>query len=212
MRPLPHPLRTASGPAIRFPAPWRITFPRGKTCTDILHGPWSAGTRAVIPFREAAAVDNLSPMILRIGTVPYLNAEPLVAALHDRERFPNVLLRSLVPSRLLAALLEGDLDAALVSAAGVLPERGLRILPAGCVAARGEVRSIRVFSRVPLEQVRCLALDASSRSGVALARLVFRCRYDADPDCVTMPPDLDAMLARADAAVLIGDPALRANE
>jgi chorismate dehydratase len=118
----------------------------------------------------------------------------------------------MVPSQLLTALIAGELDSALVSAAGVLPDERLKILPVGCVAARGAVRSIRIYSRFPLETVRSLALDASSRSGVSLARLILRCRYGRDPEYVTLPPDLDAMLARADAALLIGDPALKANE
>src|SRR5262245_4570404 len=142
-------------------------------------------------------------MTLRLGTVPYLNAEPLVGAFRDRARFPEVNVVSLVPSRLLGSLLAGELDAALVSAAGVLPEAGLRILPAGCVAARGAVRSIQVYSRLPLEQIRSLALDASSRSAVALTRLLFRARFGRDPEYLTAPPDLDAMLAAADAALLI---------
>jgi len=148
---------------------------------------------------------------VRLGTVPYLNAEPLVAALRDRGRFPEVALSSMVPSQLLGALLRGELDAALVSSAGVLPEAGLRILPVGCVAARGAVRSIQVYHRAPLAEVRSLALDSSSRSATALTRLLFRCRFGHDPEYLTLPPDLDRMLAAADAAILIGDPALRAN-
>jgi chorismate dehydratase len=146
----------------------------------------------------------------RIGSVPYLNAEPLAGPLRDSNRFPNVDLSWLVPSRLIEALLRQELDVALVSAAAVLPEPGLRILPAGCVAARGAVRSIQVYSRVPLAGIRTLALDASSRSAVALTRLYFRL-LGRDPEYLTLPPDLEAMLARADAALLIGNSSLAAN-
>jgi chorismate dehydratase len=148
---------------------------------------------------------------VRLGTVPYLNAEPLVVALRDRDCFPGVELSSMVPSQLLEALLAGRLDAALVSSAGVLAEEALRILPVGCVAARGRVRSIQVYHRPPLAEVRSLALDSSSRSATALARLLFRCRFGRDPEYLTLPPDLERMLEAADAALLIGDPALCAN-
>src|SRR5438270_114875 len=112
----------------------------------------------------------------RVGTVPYLNAEPLAGPLRDRERFPEVELWAELPSRLIRSLLERELDVALVSSAAVLPEPALQILPVGCVSARGAVRSIQVYSRVPLEQAASLALDASSRSAVALTRLFFRVR------------------------------------
>jgi chorismate dehydratase len=64
---------------------------------------------------------------------------------------------------------------------------------------------VRLFSRVPPEEIRTLALDASSRSSVAMARIILADRYGVQPACVAASPDLDAMLTAADAAVLIGD-------
>ncbi len=148
---------------------------------------------------------------MRIGSVPYLNAEPLVAPFRDAGRFPGVEVISLVPARLLEALLRDEVDVALVSAAGALPEPDLRILPVGCVAAHGRVRSIQVYSKVPLEAVRTLALDASSRSATALTRLYFLMRFGRSPEYLSLSPELEAMLARADAALLIGNPSLVAN-
>ncbi|HTE18454.1 MAG TPA: menaquinone biosynthesis protein, partial [Armatimonadota bacterium] len=88
----------------------------------------------------------------------------------------------------------------------------LRILPGMCVASRGPVRSIQLYCRKPLEDVRTLALDRSSRSAVALTRVLFAERWRTFPEFVTLPPHLPSMLERADAALLIGNPALLANE
>jgi chorismate dehydratase len=155
-------------------------------------------------------------VVWRVGVVPYLNADPLAAALSES---PQTLpcgeraeVRALVPSRLLPALLNGELDTALVSTAGVLPYPSLRILPEMCVASRGPVRSIQLYCRRPLEQVRTVALDASSRSAVALTQVLFAERWRTAPEFSTQPPDLASMLEQSDAALLIGNPALQANE
>jgi chorismate dehydratase len=154
--------------------------------------------------------------VLRLGVVPYLNADPLAAALREDDAAllvgDAVEIGAQVPSQLLQTLLDGDLDAALVSTAGVLPHSRLRILPGMCVSSRGPVRSIQLYCRTPLEAVRTVALDASSRSAVALTRVLFAERWRSAPEFVTLPPDLPGMLARADAALLIGNPALQANQ
>lgn len=154
-------------------------------------------------------------MIWRLGTVPYLNAEPLTAALREQDAALLVgdptQLRALVPSRLLETLRAGELDAALVSVGGVLAHPELRMVPGIGVVSRGPVRSIQLYCRVPIRQVRRVALDASSRSAVLLARLLLTERWGLRPEFVTLPPDLPAMLAEADAALLIGNPALCAN-
>jgi chorismate dehydratase len=85
----------------------------------------------------------------------------------------------------------------------------LVILPGMAVAARSEVRSILVVARRPIERVRRFALDQNSRSSIALVRLLCRGLWGIDPEFVESAPDPAAMLADADAALLIGDPALR---
>jgi chorismate dehydratase len=86
---------------------------------------------------------------------------------------------------------------------------GLEMVRGVGVASRGAVRSILLISRRPLDQVRTLAADTSSRTSVALTRIVLARRYGATPEFLPCAPDLDAMLERADAALIIGDPALR---
>jgi chorismate dehydratase len=152
----------------------------------------------------------------RLGVVPYLNADPLAAALRE----PNaaelvgeaVEVSATVPSQLLQVLLEDRLDAALVSIGGVLPHPSLRILPEMCISSRGAVQSILLFCRRPVWEVRTVALDASSRSAVALTRVLFAERWRTQPEFLTRPPKLAEMLAEADAALLIGNPALQAAQ
>lgn len=74
-----------------------------------------------------------------------------------------------------------------------------------CIGSHGVVKSVRLFSKVPPKEIRTLALDASSLTSNRLARVVLAERYDTDPEVLTLPPDLGAMLTQADACVLIGD-------
>jgi chorismate dehydratase len=76
------------------------------------------------------------------------------------------------------------------------------------VASRGEVRSVGLYHRRPLESLRRVAVDASSHTSGVLLRVLLHEALGREPEYVTRPPDLPAMLADADAALLIGDPAL----
>ena len=82
------------------------------------------------------------------------------------------------------------------------------IVPDVAIASRGPVRSVCLFHRRPLGEVRRVALDSSSRTSAALLRILLRERLGRDPEYVVMPPSVPEMLAAADAALLIGDRAL----
>lgn len=113
-----------------------------------------------------------------------------------------------IPSECADLLAAGDADIGIVPA--VEADRlGLSIIPGTGIACRGAVRSILLFSKVPFDRIRILATDSSSRTSVQLARIILSRRYGSDPKLTTQPPDLDRMLAIADAALIIGDPALR---
>src|SRR5947209_1695314 len=90
-----------------------------------------------------------------------------------------------------------------------LSRQNLEMVPGLGVAARGAVRSILLISKRPLTEIRTLAADSSSRTSVALTRIILSRRYGVEPEFHPYAPDLTAMLARADAALIIGDPALR---
>jgi chorismate dehydratase len=140
----------------------------------------------------------------RLGAVRYLNAAPIVYGLDDDPRFA---VRRETPARLAELLKAGEIEL------GMIPSidyggGDYRIVPGIAIASAGPVRSVSLFHQVPLEAVRTVALDASSRTSVALLKLLLHERLGRQPDYVVMPPRLDEMLGRADAALMIGDPAL----
>ncbi len=145
-------------------------------------------------------------MPLRLGAVSYLNTKPLVYGLDAHP--DQFTLRFDVPARCAALLHEGRVDLGLIPAIEYL--RGdYVIVPDVAIASDGEIASVAVFSRVPIDKVRTLALDSSSRTSVALTRVLCAKRWGIAPSFTPADPDLDTMLARADAALMIGDPALR---
>lgn len=90
-----------------------------------------------------------------------------------------------------------------------LSRQDLDIIPGAGIACHGPVRSILLVSRKPAAEIRTLAVDTSSRTSVQLARVILERRYGAEYTAIPHAPDLEAMLRVADAALIIGDPALR---
>jgi predicted solute-binding protein len=113
-----------------------------------------------------------------------------------------------LPARCAERLASGEVEAGLVP---VIEAQRQHLEPIGdlCIACRGPVRSILLLSKKPIREIRSLALDASSRSSVMLSRILLSQVYGLEPETRTMPPDLPLMLGSADAALVIGDPALR---
>lgn len=143
--------------------------------------------------------------LVRLGAVEYLNTWPLVRGL---DRHPDrFTIRFDVPSRCAALLEEGSTDVGLIPSVAYLG-RELVAVPGVGIASAGEVLSVAVFATRPLGEVRRVALDTSSRTSAALFRILCARRWGIAPEVVPHPPDLEAMLASADAALLIGDPAL----
>jgi chorismate dehydratase len=116
-----------------------------------------------------------------------------------------------IPSKCAAALQAGDADIGIIPAAAYVTIPDLVILPQVAIAARRAVRSILLLSRVPLSAIRSVALDSSSLTSVALTKVLFAKWFGAGRNFVGMEPNLQAMLARCDAALLIGDPALQVD-
>lgn len=141
---------------------------------------------------------------VKIGSVPYLNARPLVDWLERNPR-EGITLSYATPAVLIRQLLDGVLDIAMASTFPTLEHPELRLLPGLGVTTTGPAWSVRLLSRVPVERIRTVALDTSSRSTVAMARIVLADRYGLAPNYIDHAPDLAGMLALADAAVLIGD-------
>jgi chorismate dehydratase len=120
----------------------------------------------------------------------------------------------MLPSQCADQLADGSADIGLVPIAALATIPGLRILPGCTIASKGKVRSLLLVRRSsqPLEKLQSVAADTASRTTLAYARILFHKWGNADVPFVPMTADLDAMLDRADAAILIGDPALMALE
>lgn len=151
------------------------------------------------------------PGRLRVGIVDYLNSRPLAwgfrrpASGTAAARLEPVYLP---PACVARGLASGDLDIGLVPSIELQRIAGLRVVPGLCVAATREVRSVLLVRKGPVERIRSVALDENSRTSAALVRILLGRRYGLDPEYRQAPPDVDVMLAEADAALVIGDPAL----
>ena len=146
---------------------------------------------------------------LRISIVEYLNTAPLVWGFTDGPLAGKYELLFTVPAECAEQLRRGEADIAIIPAIEYQRMQDVVVLPGMSVAAKGEVKSILVVSKRPIELARRISLDAASRSSQALVRLLCRGMWRIQPEFVEMPPDPPAMLEEADAALLIGDPALR---
>jgi chorismate dehydratase len=114
-----------------------------------------------------------------------------------------------VPSQCAEALRSGEVDIAIIPAIEFQRIDGLVVLPSLSIASKKSVRSLLLVSKKPIHDVRRIALDRSSRSTQALVRILCAKRWHIAPEFFEADPDLPSMLRDADAALLIGDPALR---
>lgn len=146
---------------------------------------------------------------LRISVVEYLNTAPLVRGFTHGPLKGKYELSFTVPSRCAQALEAGEADVAIIPAIEYQRIANLVILPEMAIASKRRVRSLLLISRVPVREVKSVALDQSSRSTQALTRILCSKWWGIAPEFHEAAPELHAMLRKADAALLIGDPALR---
>lgn len=143
---------------------------------------------------------------VRLGAVSYLNVRPLVYGLDSRPDL--VSLRFDVPSVCAALLADDAIDLGMVPSISYLDRPDDRVVPGVCIGSDGPVASVALFTPKPIAEVRTIAVDTSSRTSAMLLRILCARRFGIDPAWVPHEPDLDQMLERSDAALLIGDPAL----
>lgn len=159
---------------------------------------------------------------LRISAISYLNTAPLMwdfeqgrpqpSAKNAKEwATPHFEISYTLPSSCARALAEGTADIGIIPAAAYTQIPGLLILPDVAIASRRAVRSILLVSKMPIEKARTVALDTSSMTSVALAKVLFAKWLGEPRTYMPMDPDLDRMLAECDAGLLIGDPALQVD-
>jgi len=160
-------------------------------------------------------------MPIRLGAVAYLNARPLTYGLEHSGRFE---LRFDPPSRCAELLHAGTIDVGMIPSieycrpalsssngpALSLSKGGpeYRIVPGMGIISDGDVASVALFATKPLEQVRTIAADTSSRTSNGLLRILCAERFSIQPEFRPMSPEPDRMFRECDAALIIGDPAL----
>ena len=150
----------------------------------------------------------------RVGHIQFLNCLPIYWGLVRSGALLDVELTKDTPDRLNDMLVAGDLDIGPISLVEYLRHADeLLLLPDIAVGSDGPVLSVNLVAQSPLTSLdgRRVALGSTSRTSVLLARMWLASVHGVAPDYFTCPPDLTAMLLEADAAVLIGDAALRAT-
>lgn len=147
----------------------------------------------------------------RIAASSYSNTAPLIwSFLYGSHHGRVELVLDNAPARSAELLSEGRVDAALTPVIAFQNLENVRLVADVCVGARESVRSVCLVTRgKPLESVRSVALDVSSRTSVVLTKIIFREFLGFEPEWREAKPDVEAMLAASDCALLIGDPALR---
>ena len=153
--------------------------------------------------------------MIRLGAVGYLNARPLVYGL---DRSPRFEIRYDVPSECARLLHEGAIDVGLIPSIEYLRGGPYRIVPDLAIASHGPVASVALYTAKPMRDVQSIALDTSSRTSVALVTVLCARLFTIEPRLEAIGPAvhrgigapgiLDDMLARCDAALIIGDNAL----
>ncbi len=161
--------------------------------------------------------DTIKPTMgqLRISAISFLNTVPLMwdfenghSATALKEHFD---FRYTIPSKCAQELLAGSVDIGIIPVAAYTTIPGLVVIPDVAIASKNQVRSILLVSKVPVEKIRNVAVDHSSRTSTALLKVFLKKFVGIDPGFTEQSPDLDEMLRWHDAGMLIGDPALRAK-
>ena len=146
--------------------------------------------------------------MIRVGTVPYLNARPLVFGFEQGIGRGTIQLTRDVPSQLAARLRRGTLDEALISSIELGRIEDLTVGPGLAIGSLGPVRSVLLVSKVAVEQIGTLALDPASRTSNALADVLLRERFGIAPAAEEFAGTMEEALRAHDAVVRIGDAAL----
>jgi len=146
-----------------------------------------------------------------VCAVSYLNTVPLVWGLQHSPPLRDTFdLRFALPSECADQLATGQADIGIVPVIE-MARQGLDYFPGTGIACHGPVRSILLVSKVPFRQIRTLATDSGSRTSAMLAQVILAERFGVRPHVFSHPADLAEMLGKADAALLIGDAALRVD-
>jgi chorismate dehydratase len=148
---------------------------------------------------------------LRVSAISYLNTAPLMWDFEHTGVGSAFDISYTLPSRCAAALQDGSADIGIIPAAAYTTIQDLLILPGVAIASKQAVRSILLVSKAPVERIRTVAVDDSSLTSVALLQILFAKWWGGTRPFATMSPDVEHMLEQHDAAMVIGDPALKVD-
>jgi chorismate dehydratase len=144
----------------------------------------------------------------KVSVVQYLNTAPLVWGMVKGEQRGKYDLEFTVPSACADAVRQHKADVGIVPSIEYQRMERAQIIAGISIASKGEVKSVLLLSKKPIEKIQSIAADNSSRTSAALVRIVMRKFYSRFVNITPSAPKPDAMLKRADAALIIGDPAL----
>jgi len=145
----------------------------------------------------------------KISVVGYVNSAPLAWGVlegEQREKFDPIFS---MPAECADQLSSGSVDVGLIPSIEYQQISGTRIIPGAAVASLSRVRSVILVSTLPLWRIRTVSHDSASRASVALAKIVLQKTYGTRAEFRPAEPNVERMLADSDAALLIGDIALR---
>ena len=148
---------------------------------------------------------------LRIATISYLNTAPLMWDFDHGTLRREFEVEYCTPADCAQRLKAGSTDIGIIPVIAYADIADLSLVPGVCIASRGPVKSILLISKVPTTEIKTVAVDTSSRTSVALLRILLKKIDRIEPQFVPMAPQLAPMLAKCDAALLIGDAALTAK-
>lgn len=164
------------------------------------------GNTSQAPSNDDAPV---SYKVKNVSYVSYLNTKPLVYGLEKGLVKHEFNMQKDVPSVCAERLLQGEVEMGLVPSIEYARSKGAwKIVPNLAIASNGPVASVALFFNQDVKRIRKVALDTSSRTSVALLKILLMEKFEIEPEFVVMPPNLEEMLKKADAALVIGDKAL----
>jgi predicted solute-binding protein len=148
----------------------------------------------------------------RLSVVNSLNAAPLSYGFKNGLGSDHISLKFQTPSLCADSLMSGEADAGLLSSIEYLKIPNIKIIFGHCIASTRKVRSVLLLAKTQFSAIHTVAMDTSSRTSVVLCQILLKELYGANIKVINMPPDQVAMLNRCDAALLIGDIAMRATQ
>jgi chorismate dehydratase len=148
---------------------------------------------------------------MRISAISYLNTAPLMWDFEHGRADQGFEISYTIPSQCALQLQNGTADIGIIPSAAYASIPELSILPGVAIASKNSVRSILLVSHKPIGEIRTVALDGSSLTSAALTRVLFAKYWGGAREFSSATPELETMLTRHDAALLIGDPALKVD-